>query len=123
MPRTESPDMRDRFFGSHEALARDEAVKPSSDRNFGLVLAGFFGLLAAFSIWHGTARWPFWGGAALVLLVFALVMPRALAPFNRLWTRLGLLLHGIVAPVMLALIFYLCITPVGFLMRLFGTDP
>ncbi len=50
-------------------------------------------------------------------------MPRSLAPFNRLWTKLGLVLHEITAPIVLGLIFYLCITPVGFLMRLFGTDP
>ena len=37
--------------------------------------------------------------------------------------KFGLLLAAIISPVMLGLVFYLCITPIGFLMRLFGKDP
>jgi hypothetical protein len=39
------------------------------------------------------------------------------------WTKFGLALHAVVSPVMLGLIFYLCIAPIGFLMRLSGKDP
>jgi Saxitoxin biosynthesis operon protein SxtJ len=115
--------MRDKYFGSHEALARDEVVKTSSDRSFGLVFAGFFALLTVLSLWRGTGRWPLWAVLALLMLALALAAPRTLKPLNWLWTKLGLLLHVVVGPVVLALLFYGCITPVGFLMRLFGNDP
>jgi hypothetical protein len=46
-----------------------------------------------------------------------------LAPLNRLWQRFGLLLHRIVSPIVLGLLFYLTVLPVGLLMRAFGKDP
>ena len=113
----------DKYFGSHEFQRRQEIVKASSDRNFGLLFAAFFALLAALGLWHGTTRWPIWLALAVVVLLVALAAPRLLAPFNRLWMKFGLLLHAIVSPVVLALMFYGCITPIGFLMRLTGKDP
>jgi hypothetical protein len=57
------------------------------------------------------------------VLTFAVAAPRVLTPLNRLWTRFGLLLHAAISPVILALLFYACIAPIGFLMRLSGNDP
>jgi hypothetical protein len=115
--------MSDEYFGSHEFQHRDEAVKSSSNRSFGLVFAAFFALLAALGFWRGTGRWPIWLPLACASLVLALAAPRLLAPLNWAWTKIGLLLHRIVSPVFLALLFYGCIAPVGFLMRLSGKDP
>ncbi len=115
--------MRDKYFGSHEFRQRAEVTKPSSDRSFGLVFAAFSALLGALSLWHGTGRWPTWFGLAVVMLIVALAAPKTLAPFNWAWTKLGLVLHAIVSPVVLAILFYVCIAPIGFLMRLSGTDP
>jgi hypothetical protein len=115
--------MRDKYFGSHEILHRAEARKTASDRSFGLVLAGFLALVGALDLWRGSERWPLWLGLAVLALVLALTVPKLLAPANRVWTKLGLLLHAVVSPLILGLIFYLCITPIGFLMRLSGKDP
>jgi len=115
--------VRDKYFGSHELQKRDEALKSSSNRSFGLVFAAFFALLAALSIWHGTLRWPIWLGLACAFLLLAFVFPRLLTPLNWLWTKFGLLLHRIVSPIFLTVLFYGCIVPVGFLMRLSGKDP
>lgn len=115
--------MRDKYFGSHEFQARTEVTKTSSDRGFGLVFAAFATLAGAIGLWRGTGRWPIWFGVALVILILALAIPRALAPLNRAWTKFGLLLHAAVSPVILAVLFYGCIAPIGFLMRLSGRDP
>jgi hypothetical protein len=115
--------MRDKYFGSHELQPREETAKTPSNRSFGLVFAAFFGLLAALSFWHGTTRWPLWLGTACVFLAFALAAPGVLAPLNRVWTKAVQLLHQIVSPLFLALLFYGCVAPVGFLMRLSGKDP
>jgi hypothetical protein len=115
--------MRDRYFGSHEFQRLEEAVKTSSNRSFGLVFAAFFALLVALGVWHGSSRWPIWLGLAVLALVLALAAPRLLTPFNWAWTKFGLLLHRIVSPIFLTLLFYGCIAPVGFLMRLSGKDP
>jgi hypothetical protein len=115
--------MRDKYFGSHEILHRDGAPKSASDRGFGFVLAGFFALICALGLWRGSERWPLWLGLAVAALALALAAPGVLAPFNRVWTKFGLLLHAIVSPIILGVIFYLCIAPIGFLMRLSGKDP
>jgi hypothetical protein len=115
--------MSDKYFGSHEFQGRAEAVKSSSNRSFGLVFAAFFAILAALSLWHGTARWPICLGLACVSLVLALAAPQLLAPLNWVWTKIGLLLHRVVSPIFLAVLFYGCVAPVGFLMRLSGKDP
>ena len=95
----------------------------SSDRTFGWVMTAFFSLVGLWPLLHGHA----WRGWALALAaIFALaawLMPRLLAPLNRLWTRLGLLLHKITNPIVLGLAFYGVIAPIGLLMRLTGRDP
>ncbi len=115
--------MRDKHFGSHEFQQRTEVAKASSDRNFGLVFAAFFGLLGALGLWHGSGRWPIWFGLAVVMLILALAAPRVLAPLNWVWMMFGLLLHAVISPIMLGVMFYGCITPIGYLMRLSGKDP
>jgi len=114
--------LRDKYFGSHEFQARAEVDKASSDRNFGLTFAAFFTLLVVLGLWRGSSRWPIWLILALVMLVLALAAPKALAPFNRVWSKFGLLLHAIVSPIILGVIFYGCITPIGYLMRLTSKD-
>jgi hypothetical protein len=115
--------MRDEYFGSHEFQRREEVVKTSSDRNFGLIFAAFFALLTVLGLWHGTGRWPIWLALACVASLLAFVAPRLLKPFNWVWTKFGLLLHRIVSPIFLAFVFYGCLVPTGFLMRLSGKDP
>ena len=67
-------------------------------------------------------RW--WAlAAAAVFCGLALLLSRALAPLNRLWSRFGLLLSKIVSPIVLALLYFLTVVPVGLLMRLSGKDP
>ncbi len=53
----------------------------------------------------------------------AVFYPKLLAPLNHLWFKFGLLLHKIVNPVVLAIMFFLVITPIGLLMRALGKDP
>jgi hypothetical protein len=115
--------MRDKYFGSHEFQLREEAVKTSSNRNFGLVFTAFFALLAVLGFWRDTGRWPIWLALACATLVVTLAVPRVLTPFNWAWSKLGLLLNRIVSPIFLTVLFYGCIAPIGFLMRLSGKDP
>lgn len=107
----------------HEHIRQHEqANEGSSDRSFGLVFATFFLIIALLPLLHGhTLR--FWAvGVSLVFCVIAFVIPSILAPLNRLWTKFGMLLHAIVSPVALAILFYGVVTPTGFIMRLMGKD-
>ena len=116
-------DVKGKYFGAHEFHAREEVVRISSERSFGLVFAGFFALLGALNLYNGGTRWHYWFPMAALFAVLAYAAPRVLAPLNRLWAKFGLMLHLIISPVFLGILFYVCITPIGFLMRLAGKDP
>lgn len=107
----------------HTRPASKHPIKTSSDRAFGAVFTTFFSLVGLWPLLHGLALRPW----ALILAAgFALVTltrPAWLAPLNRQWTRLGLLLHKIVNPVVLGLIYIVTIVPIGFMFKLLGKDP
>jgi hypothetical protein len=115
--------MNDKYRGSHEFQAREEVLKASSDRGFGLVFAAFCAIVAALSLYSGHHRWPWWLAAAAVFALVAYLRPGLLAPLNRLWTKLGLLLFTVISPIVLGVVFFACIAPIGWLMRLVGKDP
>src|SRR5690349_14624832 len=106
----------------HEDLSRDDKVEGSSDRGFGLVLAGFFAIVAASKLRKDQPSWHWWAAAARVTVAGALLRPGLLAPLNRLWLKLGLLLFKVISPLTLGLLFFLTITPIGLLMRALNKD-
>jgi hypothetical protein len=107
----------------HESFDRMEPVSSSSDRAFGLVFAAVFAIIALWPwLFGGQVRvWSVILGTAFVLV--ACLWPAALAPLNRVWTRFGLLLHRIVSLVVLGVMFFVVITPMGLVMRTLGKDP
>jgi len=94
-----------------------------SNRAFGFVFAGFFALLSGLAWWNASGWLIGWLGASASFLIAALAAPRLLRPLNWLWFKFGMLLHAIVSPVVLGLLFFITITPVGWLMRLMGARP
>ena len=100
---------------------RDEGVVGPSDRSFGLTFGCIFLAVGLLPLWRGGAPRGWALIVAALCLVAASVRPRILAPANRIWFRIGLLLHRVVNPVVMAAIYYLAVTPCGLLTRLFGT--
>jgi hypothetical protein len=101
----------------------NDEVKGSSDRNFGFVFFIVFTLICIFPKFHGghVRVWALMG--AIFFGASAILAPKLLAPLNRLWARIGQILHHFVSPIALGLIFYLTVLPTGFLLRIFGKDP
>jgi len=108
---------------THEDFSRSQEVKTSSNRAFGWVFVTVFLIIALWPLVSGGAlRWWLLIVSAMVAVV-TIAAPALLTVPNRLWQRFGLLLHRIVSPVVLAIMFYGVITPMGVLMRAFGKDP
>ncbi|MFN2308577.1 MAG: SxtJ family membrane protein [Gammaproteobacteria bacterium] len=108
--------------GTHEHLEDRTEVTLGSEKSFGIVFAVVFliiGLLPLIAA-HSPLYWSF--GISAVFLAAAFFAPWALAPLNRLWFRFGLLLHAIINPLIMGLIFYLVVTPTGLVMRRLGKD-
>lgn len=92
----------------------NETLRLPSDRSFGWTFAGIFVLIGFLHPW----------AFVLAALTAAVTLLRAqwLAPFKRAWMKLGELLHHVVSPVVLGIMFFGIFTPVGWLMRLAGRD-
>jgi predicted membrane metal-binding protein len=107
----------------HEDFRRDDEVRVGSERGFGIVFAVVFAVVAVYPIWNGDAiRW--WALAiAIFFLAAGMFAPRLLRPFNRVWFAFGLLLHKIVNPLVMGLLFFATVTPTAIILRLFGKDP
>jgi hypothetical protein len=106
----------------HEQLDRSEEVKGSSDRSFGVTFSAVGAILALWPLLNAEApRWWLLAFAAALLAV-SLVAPRLLRPLNKIWLRIGLLLHKVVSPVILAIIFFGVLAPFGVAMRIAGRD-
>jgi hypothetical protein len=103
------------------SLAREPAPE-SSDRSFGLVFAAVFSLIGCLPLLRlQSPRW--WAfGVAVAFALLALLWPAVLNPLNRAWLALGRLLHRVVSPLVMSAVFFLCVTPVAWIMRLRGKD-
>ena len=94
-------------------------------RSFGLttgaIVAVLFGL---FFPWFLEFTYPVWPWAvAGVLGAWGLIHPNSLGPIYKGWMRFGLLLSKITTPIILGIVFFVVVMPMGLVMRLFGKDP
>ncbi len=94
-----------------------------SEKSFGIVFAIVFSLIGLYPLVHG-ADVRLWALIiALVLLVLAFLAPKILSVPNKLWFKLGMALGAIVAPVVMALVYFTTVVPIGLIIRLMGKDP
>ncbi len=110
-------------MSTHEDFSRAEDERGPSDRAFGIVFTAF---LVLAGLWPAVHSRPvrYWALAlAAAIGAVTLARPGLLRVLNRGWTRFGLLLGRVVNPIIMALLYWVVITPAGLLMRLAGKDP
>ena len=106
------------------ATAIPARLTASEGRRFGLTVGGAFLVLAALGWWRGHEVAPAAFATLGALLVIAgLAVPTRLGPVFRAWMGFAHQLSRVTTPLMLAVIFFVVVTPVGFVMRLFGRRP
>ncbi len=93
---------------------------PSALRKFGFTIGGVLLLITLLLVFRGRATTPIWGAIAFAFLLAASMAPAWLAPFHRVWLSFSIVLGAIMTPVILTIFFFLVVTPVGLLQRLFG---
>jgi len=106
-----------------ETQGHSDPAIMGSERSFGLVFAVFFAIVALWPLKSGGEVRLWAAGLAGVFLVIALIHPALLKPLNLVWFKFGLLLHKIMTPLIMGLLFFLTVTPIGLLMRATGKDP
>ena len=97
-------------------------VKISSNRSFGILFFLVFLLIALYPLTYlGDVR--IWSVIiSLFFLVSGLLNSKILTPINKLWFKFGIFLGKIISPLIMGIIFFLVVTPIGFVMRLLGKD-
>ena len=97
-------------------------IKISSNRSFGIVFFVVFILVALYPlIYSGEIR--IWSLVlSLIFLILGLLNSKILTPLNKIWFKFGIILGKIISPIIMGVIFFLVVTPIGLLMRLLGKD-
>ena len=101
---------------------KNNNIKISSNKSFGLVFFIFFLIVSLYPLVNGEdiRKWSL--VFSIIFLVLGLTNSKILNPLNKLWFNFGIFLGKIMSPVIMGIIFFLVVTPIGLLMRLFGKD-
>ena len=97
-------------------------IKISSNRSFGIVFFIVFLLIALYPLTNNEEIIIWSSIISLIFLVLGLLNSKILTPLNKLWFKFGILLSKIISPLIMGIIFFLVVTPIGLLMRMLGKD-
>jgi hypothetical protein len=91
-------------------------------RKFGLMVGGVFVAIGVLFLLRHKSSYPFFLGLGSTLIVFGAIWPRALKYIYVAWMALAFTLGFVMSNVILTVFFFLLVTPIGLLSRLFGKD-
>ena len=97
-------------------------MKKSSEKTFGILFSIIFLIISIWPLFQGSGI-RFWALiVAIIFLILALFKQKLLKPLNTVWIKLGETLGKIIAPIIMGLIFFLILTPISLIVRIFGKD-
>ena len=99
-----------------------ENVKIPSNRSFGFVFATVFFLIAIYPLINSgeIKNWSII--ISIIFLILGLINSRLLSPLNNLWFKFGIYLGKIISPIIMGIIFFLVVTPIGLIMKILKKD-
>ena len=99
-----------------------DEIKISSNRSFGIVFFVVFLIISLYPLaYNGEIR--LWSLViSLIFLILGLINSKILTPLNKIWFKFGIFLGKIISPLIMGIIFFLVVTPIGFIMRIFRKD-
>ena len=100
----------------------NKEIQMSSNRNFGIVFFLVFLFIAIYPLnYSGEIRiWSII--VSSIFLILGLLNSKILTPLNKLWFKFGILLGKVASPLIMGIIFFFVVTPIGLFMRLLGKD-
>ena len=97
-------------------------IKIGTNRNFGLVFFFVFLIVGFWPLLNGEVPRIWSLIIAVIFLILGLMNSKILTPLKILWFKFGLFLGGIVSPIVMGIVFFFVITPIGLFMKLIGKD-
>ena len=103
-------------------ISRYVSTEQSSEKSFGVVFSIVFLIVALYPLINseGLRIWAL--VVSIIFFLLALLAPKVLVLPNKLWFKFGLLLGSIVAPIVMAFVYFVTVLPTGLIMRLLGKD-
>ena len=103
-------------------MAHIEDIKLGSNRSFGIVFFIVFLLISLYPLLNNE-HIKIWSLIiSLIFLALGLLNSKFLTPLNKIWFKFGLFLGKLISPLIMGIIFFLIVTPIGLLMRMLGKD-
>ena len=96
--------------------------KISSNKSFGILFFTVFFLIGIWPLFNGEALRIWAIPIALIFLVLGLINSKVLTPLNLIWVKFGELLGKIIAPIVMALVYFVVLTPISLILRLIKKD-
>ncbi len=99
-----------------------DEIKIGSNRSFGIVFFVVFLLISIYPLinYENIRYWSLI--ISLIFLILGFLNSKLLTPLNKIWFKIGILLGKIISPLIMGIIFFLVVTPIGFLMRMLKKD-
>lgn len=99
-------------------------VEMGSEKGFGIVFAVVFAIIALWPlVFHGNPVRLWALAVAAAFLAIAFFAPQILKPLNKVWFKFGMLLSMIISPIVMGIIFFVTVTPIGLIRRMKNPDP
>ena len=99
-----------------------DEIKISSNRSFGIVFFIVFLLIALYPLTYSEEIRVWSATISLIFLVLGLFNSKILTPLNKLWFKFGIFLGKIISPIIMALIFFVVVTPLALLAKIVKKD-
>ena len=94
----------------------------SSNRSFGLLFFIVFLIIGLWPLKNDLELNYIFIGISIIFLILGLMNSKILTPFNKIWVKFGELLGRIIAPIVMAIIYFFILTPISLILRIFGKD-
>jgi len=92
-------------------------------RDFGLLFSLVAALISILLLWKGSGSWVFSALFSGVFLILGLFAPGILSPLEKIWMKFGQIMSGVMTKLIVGITYFLVLTPIAFLMKLFGKRP
>ena len=103
-------------------MKKQISIEISSNKSFGIVFFVVFLLIGIYPILNDNNLRLWSLILSIIFLILGIMNSKILTPLNLIWFKFGILLGKIVSPLIMSIIFFFVVTPIGFFMRLLKKD-
>ena len=97
-------------------------INKTTNKNFGIVFFVFFLILSIYPVLNNKIINFWFLSISFIFLILGLLNSNLLSPLNRTWFKFGIYLGKFVSPIVMGVVFFLVVTPISLIMKIFNKD-